>query len=132
MPTGSSGANAGTLSTPSPGEVSGETVVDFREVVDPHGCAVDVEFEVARLESPDPVPLLVGDDDFDVHDADVDHVGEQVGQGALLARGGDGGEDQRGRDECAESQLGTPLVLSGLLVVPTVPPDDRIAPLTGS
>jgi len=62
--------------------------VDLREVTDRDRFAVDQKFEVVRFETADPIPLSVRDDSLDVDDTDVDHVGEQVGQGILLPQRG--------------------------------------------
>jgi len=64
--------------------------VDLREVADRDRFTVDQKFEVVRFETADSIPLSVRDDSLYVDDTDVDHVGEQVGQGTLLSPDGDG------------------------------------------
>jgi len=62
-----------------------------------HRFPVDPEFEVLRRQALDPFPLPVGDDDLDVHHANVHHVREQFGQRVVLGDGREGGQKGEGR-----------------------------------
>ncbi len=80
------------------------TLVDLGEVRDGHRLTVDEELEVVRLETANPVPFPVRDDDFDVDDPHVDRVREQLGQRTVLSGRRQRGENQRGSNGRADFQ----------------------------
>ena len=94
---------------------------------------VDEKLEVARLKALNPVALVVRDNDFDVHDPDVDRVGEEVGQGDVLACARARGQTQNGERDDEESQ-GCPLLgpVWRRYLGPTVPLADSMSPVSGS
>jgi hypothetical protein len=71
---------------------------DLVEVLDGHGLAVDLEAEVAGLETGDPVPLAIGDHRLDVDHPHLDLLPEDArglrGRRRLLRRGRDQGCEQ--------------------------------------
>ena len=82
------------------GASPGHALVDLGEVADRHPFAVDQQFEVRRVQAVDPLAVPVGDDDLDVHDANVDHLGEDGRHVVLPGGGRDGGgeNEQDGED----------------------------------
>ena len=106
-------------------------LVDLGEVRDGHRLTVDEEFEVVRLETANPIPFPVRDDDFDVDDPHVHRVRKQLRQRALLRGGGERGQDQSGDRGEAIAHLAPPAGVLALMSGPTSPLADRIAPERG-
>ncbi len=74
-----------------------------REVLDRHGVAVHEKLEIVLFQVQDPSLLAVGHDDVDIHDLDLDALGEGLRPGSrLLAQQGQQGPG--GEEDCDREQ----------------------------